>query len=79
MEVSSEKSKVVMNSRTQQATTSITLNGQTFLEGDCFKYLVSTLTKDGSSTKEVKTKLSLAASAMTRLKLFRYLEVSILS
>jgi len=47
--------------------TSIMLNGQKLEEVDGFKYLGSTLTKDGSSTKEVKTKLSLAAAAMTRL------------
>ena len=34
---------------------------------DSFKYLGSISTKDGSSTKEVKTKLHLVASAMTRL------------
>ncbi|KAK2184432.1 hypothetical protein NP493_266g02003 [Ridgeia piscesae] len=34
---------------------------------DSFKYLGSTLTKNGSSTKEVKTKLRLVASAMTRI------------
>ena len=67
MEISSEKSKVMVNSHNQQAATSIKLNGQELEEVDNFKYLGSTLTKDGSSTKEVKTRLSLAGSAMTRL------------
>ena len=84
---------VMMNSRTQLAATSIALNGLKLAEVNSFKYLGSTLTKDGSSTKEEKTKLSLAASAMTRLnvicksnsisfpenlKLFKSLVVSIL-
>ena len=93
MELSSEKSKRMMNSRTRQTATSIMLNCQKLEEVDSFKYLGSTLTKDGISTMEVKTKLSLAASAMTRLnviwknksisfptklKLFKSLEVSII-
>ena len=67
MEVSSEKSKVMVNNRTQQAANSIMLTGQKLEKVDSFKYLGSTLTKNGSSTKEVKTKLRLVASAMTRI------------
>ena len=66
-EVGSEKSRVTVNIRTQQTTTSIILNGQKLEEVDSFKYLGSTLANYGSSTKEVKRKLSLSASAMTRL------------
>ena len=67
MEISSEKSKIMVNSNTHQAATSITLNGQMLEEVDSFKYLGATLTKDGSSVKEVKARLSLATAAMTRL------------
>ena len=56
-----EVSKVMVNSRTQQAATSIRLNGHKLEKTDIFNYFDSTLTKDGSSTKEVKTKLSLAS------------------
>ena len=83
----------MVTSRTQQAATSITLNGQTLEEVDSFKYFGSTLKKDGSSTKEVKTRLNLIASATMRhnviwmtnsvsfpvkLKLFKSLVISIL-
>lgn len=67
MEVSSEKSKILVNSHTDQEPTNITLNGQKLEEVDNFKYLGSTLSKDGSSILEVKARISLAMSAMTRL------------
>ena len=43
------------------------MNGQILEEVENFKYLGSTLSKDGSSTKEIKIRLGLATSAMTRL------------
>ena len=67
MELSSEKSKILVNSHSQQAATNIMLNGQQLEEVESFKYLGSTLCKDGSSTKEIKARLGLASSAMTRL------------
>lgn len=90
MEVSSEKSKILVNNLPQ---TNIMLNGQRLEEVENFKYLGSTVTKDGSSTKEIKTRLGIASSARTRLnniwksnvislpikiKLFKSLVVSIL-
>ena len=68
MEVSAEKSKILVNSHNQQAPTNIMLNGQKLEEVDNFKYLGSNLSKDGSSTKEIKIRLDLATSAMTRLE-----------
>ena len=76
MEVSSEKSKILVNSTV-----------------DSFKYLGSTLSKDGTSTNEIKIRIAVAMSAMprliiiwksrdisfqTKLKLYRTLAVSTL-
>lgn len=69
MEVSSEKSKILVNSRTHQTPTNIRMNGQRLEEVDNFKYLGSSLSKDGSSSIEVKGRLGLAMSAMTRLNI----------
>jgi len=66
MEVSSEKSKVPVNS-TSNATAKIYMNGQQLEEVDAFKYLGATLTKDGRSTTEIKVRLSMATSSMTKL------------
>lgn len=92
MEVSTEKSKVLTNSVTN-TTAHIYMNGQQLKEVDTFKYLGATLTKDGRSTTEIKTRLAMATSAMaklskiwrssdisfpTKIKLFRSLVISIL-
>ena len=93
MEVSSEKSKVMVNSTNDEVHADITMNGQKLEEVEGFKYLGATLTKDGRSTIEVKTRLAAATSAMaklnkiwgsrtisfnTKLKLFKSLVLSIL-
>ena len=67
MEVSSERSKILVNSHNQNAATNIMLNGQKLEGVDNFKYLGPTLTKDGSSTKEMKARVGLASYAMTKL------------
>ena len=54
MEISSEKSKILVNSIKPRPSTNIQMNGQTLEEVDQFKYLGSTQTKDGASVKEVK-------------------------
>ena len=48
MEVSSEKSKVLVNSEDKRA--EIFMNGVQLEEVDSFKYLGATVTKDGRST-----------------------------
>ena len=76
MEVSSEKSKVMVNS-INSSTANITMNGQQLEEVDSFKYLGSTLTKDGRSTTEIKTRIGIAMAAMARLnKIWRSRDIS---
>jgi hypothetical protein len=41
-------------------------NGQQ-LNVDTFKYLESIISKDGSSTKEIKTRLEMTSAALTKL------------
>ena len=92
MEVSTEKSKVLVNSTTG-STAHILMSGEQLEEVDAFKYLGATLTKDGRSTSEIKTRLAMATAAMaklnrfwksrsisfnTKIKLFRSLVLSIL-
>ena len=66
MEVSSEKSKVMVNSN-DSSTVQISMNGQQLEEVTAFKYLGATLTKDGCSTTEIKTRLAIATSNMAKL------------
>ena len=65
--LSEEKSKILVNSHNQLTPTNITMNGQTLEEVKDFKYLGSFVSEDGSSTKEIKTRIGIATSAMTRL------------
>ena len=75
MEVSSEKSKVLVNNNEKKA--NIRMNGEHLEEVDNFKYLGATITKDGRSTTEVKTRLAMATSSMARLfKIWHSKEIS---
>ena len=65
MEVSSEKSIVYSTNNT----VNIVMNGQNLEDVDSFKYLGSTLSKDGTSTKEIKIRIAVAMSAMSRLNI----------
>jgi len=67
MEVSSEKSKVMVNS-VNAATCNITMNNQTLEEVDKFKYLGATISKNGSSLPEVKICIASATSAISKLE-----------
>lgn len=91
MEINTEKSQILVNGDASKRT-QISVGGQVLQEVEAFKYLGVTLTKDGSSTKEVKTRLGMATAALTRLtkiwkstidfkvklKLYKSLVVSIL-
>ena len=67
MEISTEKSKVLVNSSGEHPQTQIKLNGYVLQEVESFKYLGSILTSDGSSSQEIKTRIALATSAMAKL------------
>lgn len=67
MEISAEKSKILVNSINKTAPANITMNGQTLEVVKEFKYLGSFVSEDGSSTKEIKARIGIASSAMTRL------------
>ena len=76
MEVSSEKSKVMVNCA-NNTPAQIHMNGQLLEEVDAFKYLGSTLTKDGGSSTEIKIRIGAATSAMARLnKIWRSKDIS---
>ena len=66
MEISSEKSKVMVNSG-ENTTVQISMNGQQLEEVMAFKYLGATLTKDGRSTAEIKIRLAIATASMAKL------------
>ena len=66
MEISSEKSKVMVNSG-DNTTVQISMNGQQLEEVMAFKYFGATLTKDGCSTAEIKIRLAIATASMAKL------------
>lgn len=66
MEVSHEKSKILINSA-NHTTAEIYMNGQKLDEVTAFKYLGSILSKDGSSKKEINTRIGTSTAAMARL------------
>ncbi|KAI8497134.1 hypothetical protein Bbelb_250830 [Branchiostoma belcheri] len=68
MEVSTEKSKVMVNSSTRdEMYSTIFMNGEELETMDSFTYLGGTLTKDGTSKVEVHRRIALATAAMARL------------
>lgn len=67
MEISAEKSKILVSSHKHLPSPNITMNGQMLEEVRDFNYLGSFVSTDGSSTKEIKTRIGIATSAMTRL------------
>ncbi|KAI0241541.1 hypothetical protein LSAT2_023837 [Lamellibrachia satsuma] len=56
MKVSSEKSKVLVNSTNQNTLINIRMNGPNIEEVDSFKHLKSTSSKGGISTMEIKSR-----------------------
>ena len=67
MEVSSEKRKTIVNSNTNNVHAKIIMNGEELKEVNQFKYLGSTLKKDGSSEGEIRIRIATATSAIVRL------------
>jgi hypothetical protein len=66
MEVSHEKRKVMVNSGNDN-TADIYMNGQKLEEVNSFKYLGATLSKDGSCSAEIRSRIATAMAAMARL------------
>jgi len=66
MEISTEKSKVMTNSK-NNINAEIFMNGKKLEEVDSFKYLGATLTKDGTSTSEIRIRLATSAAALAKL------------
>ena len=66
MEISSEKSKVMVNSG-DNTTVQISMTGQQLQEVMVFKYLGATLTKDGRSTAEITIRLAITTASMAKL------------
>ena len=67
MEISSEKSKILVNSDSQSTATNIVMNGEKLEEVKEFRYLGAVINSEGTSTKEIKTRLAIALSSMARL------------
>lgn len=71
MEISTEKSKVMVNS-IKDTTTNITIGGQKLEEVEGFKYLGATFSKDGSCIADIRIRIATATAVMSRLqKIFR--------
>ncbi|XP_078578087.1 uncharacterized protein LOC144863003 [Branchiostoma floridae x Branchiostoma japonicum] len=66
MEVITEKSKVMVNSRDETHAV-ILMNGELLEEVGTFTYLGGTITKDGTSETDVRRRFAIATSAMARL------------
>ena len=58
IEISSDKSKILVNSIKPWPTTNIWMNGKALEQWNKFKYIGSTQTKDGTSIKEVIIRLA---------------------
>lgn len=67
MEVSTEKSKVMVNSVLPATCANITMNGEQLEEVNSFKYLGAILSKDGTCTAEVNSRIAAATAAMASL------------
>ena len=63
MEVSTEKSKTMTNC-TNSLSADMTMKGQQLEEVTSFKYLGATLSKDGTSSTEVRVRIASAMAAM---------------
>ena len=65
MEVSLEKRQILINSTNQNAPINIMMNGQNLEEVDSLKQIVSTFSKGGTSTREIKIRIAIAMPVMS--------------
>jgi len=68
MEISAEKSKVIPATNDNNTSIPITVNGNKLQSVKTFKYLGSNITEDGTSVREVKTRLAVATQHLSKLK-----------
>ena len=64
MEISSDNSKTIVNSRDESLYANIRVNGEILEEVDTFKYLGTTIIKDGTSEAEIRIRLSTSKSVI---------------
>lgn len=67
MEISLVKSKILVNILKEHGPANIKINEKSIEEVNIFKNLGSIICSNGSSSKEIKTRLEMASSAVTRL------------
>jgi len=69
MEISSEKSKIMVTSRqnSEESDTGIKVGGECLLIVETFKYLGSTLNENMTSQNEITTRLAIATSQLAKL------------
>ena len=67
MEISTEKSKLLVTGASRGLSASIAIDGKQLEQVDEFKYLGSTITDDQRSIKEVRSRIAAASAAVARL------------
>jgi hypothetical protein len=67
MEISTEKSKIMVNGKTTSQHPPIKMNDVCLEEVNTFKYLGATLSSDGKSITEIKNRMALATAALSNL------------
>ncbi|KAI8479301.1 hypothetical protein Bbelb_429730 [Branchiostoma belcheri] len=67
MEVSTSKSKGMINGPTPDARTTVSMGGEVLEDVDSFKYLGSILNREGTSTQEIRARIAQATAALAKL------------
>ena len=67
MEINTDKSKILVNSRQPTQPCTININNTPLEQVNQFKYLGAVVTTDGDSSKELRTRLTLGVAAMASL------------
>ena len=68
MEISKDKSKIMASGKGEEnINLDIVIDGKALEEVRTFKYLGSTITENGTSDQEIKNRIGIATSAMTKL------------
>ena len=67
MEINTDKSKILVNSRQPTQPCAININNTPLEQVNQFKYLGAVVTTEGDSSKELRTRLTLGVAAMASL------------